>query len=111
MPVAIEWSISCCRVIRFFVFTGAAGLVSGSFGAADEVVGAGVAGGVDDAAGAATDAAGAAGVAGAAAGGAAAGAAVAAGVAASVAGAGVVCAKARPVGHDSDTSAAKAAAR
>ena len=82
VPVLIEWSISCCRVIRVFFLVGLASLVSAAVdgvvmagvdeaaGAGAAAVGAGEAAGADEAAGAGVAAGvGVAGVAGAVAAG------------------------------------------
>jgi hypothetical protein len=119
VPVSIEWSISCCRVIRFFLFVGLASLVSAAVDGVVEVgveeaagVGAGVAAGADEAAGAGAAATGVvgAGVGVVAAGAGVAGAAAAGGAAASVPAAGAVWANARPTEKVATTIAAKAAA-
>lgn len=116
MPVASEWSISCCRVILFFFLVSLVGVAFESFvvmvvvvvaaaGADVEAVGADVdaAGGDGDAAGAGVAAAGAAGVV-------VAGAATTGGVAVSVPEAGAFWASARPAGQDTNKIAATAAA-
>ena len=122
MPVSIEWSISCCRVIRLFFLVGLASSllsVAADDGAAVGVddaagvgmaaVGAGEAAGADDAAGAGVAAAAGAGVGVGvvAVGAGVAGAAAAGG--ASVPAAGGVWANARPAEKVATTVAAKAA--
>jgi len=121
VPVSIEWSISCCRVIRFLFFAGLASLVSAAVdgvvvagvdeaaGSGVAAVGAGEAAGADDAAGAGVAAAGVAGAGVVAAGAGVAGAVAAGGVAASVPAAGGVWANARPAEKVATTVAAKAA--
>jgi hypothetical protein len=124
VPLAIEWSISCCRVIRFLFFVGLASLVSvasdgvvaagvdDAAGAGVTAAGAGEAAGADEAAGAGVgeaDVAGA-GVGAVAAGAGVAGAVAAGGVAVSVPAAGGVWANARPAEKVTTTVAAKAAA-
>jgi len=121
VPVASEWLISCCRVIRFLFFVGVASLVSvavdgvvlsgvdDAAGAGVAAAGAGEAAGADDAAGAGVAAAGAAGAGVVAAGAGVAGAVAAGGGAASVPAAGGVWANARPAEKVATTAAAKAA--
>jgi hypothetical protein len=115
VPVLIEWSISCCRVIRFLCFVGLASLVSVAadgvvLSGVDEAAGAGVAAaGVGEAAGVDEAAGAGAGAGVVAAGAGVAGAVAAGGVAASVPAAGAVWANARPVEKVATTVAAKAA--
>ena len=123
VPVLIEWSISCCRVIRFLLFAGLASLVSvasdgvvaagvdDAAGAGVAAAGAGEASGVDEAAGAGAGEADVAGVGvgAVAAGAGVAGAVAAGGVAASVPAAGGVWANARPAEKVTTTVATTAA--